>query len=187
MPETSPAMEPTAGPQRNGKRQRRPAPTATEALESARSLTEGVKIGRPRTYTPALCKEAIALGMQGKNWPAIARAFGVDRSTLNKWASEFPAFSQALARARAYSQAWWEDDIQENRKADRYQAQAIKPVLYAHFREDYQEARNTVNVGIGMELLDALTSATSSRQATIEAKAKPVEPLDVVMSKPDKG
>jgi len=64
----------------------------------------------------------------------------------------------------AAAQARWEDDIQENRTAEHYQANAIKPLLYAHFKEDYQASRKMVNVAISSEPLDAITEATKGQR-----------------------
>jgi len=182
---TSPALLPPG-------RKRRSAPTAAQALANARKATKGVKVGRPRTYCPEMCDEAIALGHKGKSWAAIAREFGVDRGTLNKWATDFPEFSSALARARAASQAWWEDDIQRRRGAKHYQANAVRLLMSAQFQEDYADRRN---VAAGLELLPDLLGAIDEvakrRAAALPGDgAKPVTPQDVVLdgqsSTPDK-
>jgi hypothetical protein len=175
---------------RKGSGGRRPAPTAAQALQNARKATKGIKIGRPRTYTSELCDEAVKLGSKGYSKASIAYTFGVSRAVLDNWAKEFPAFMEALARAHDAAQHWFERHGQRNLKADRYQAQVWTRRMQAQFNE-YKDLPPSMNVSIGGELLDAITQATKHRQQAIEAAAKRVEPLDVVIndveSAPEKG
>src|SRR5205814_6799321 len=95
---------PKASPSAGVPKRRRPATTAAQALHNGRKATKGIKVGRPLTYSPELCDRAVALGMKGKSWAAIASAFNISRKTLYEWQTVFPAFSDALARARIASQ-----------------------------------------------------------------------------------
>lgn len=145
----------------------RRATSAKQALASAQKATKGVRVGRPLTYSPQLCERAVALGTKGKSWAAIARAFNISRSTLNEWERVYPEFADALARARAAAQAWWEDHGQRNLKADRYQAQVHKNIMAAQF-EDYREQRQGVD--ITLNLANLVESSLGELAKPIEAK-----------------
>jgi hypothetical protein len=178
MPATSTAAKP---------RQRR-STTPAAVLANARSAAQGVKVGRPLSYSPELCERAVALGIQGKHQAAIARAFNVDKSTLIKWARDYEEFSIALSRARTYSQAWWEDDVQRNRKAKHYQANAVRMIVAGQFKEDYAERPATIS-GELVDFLTAVVDAAGERQTKKIAPgdaAKPIEAQDVVLVGPNK-
>ena len=158
----------------------RPAPTAAMALANARKVTGGAKVGRPRTYSPELCDEAVALGARGYSKASIAHSFNVSRQTLENWGREFPAFLDALARAHDASQHWWERHGQRHLTADRYQGNVWQRRMQAQFNE-YKDAAPSVNVAIGAGLLDAIGEATAARTARLAEAAKPVEAQDVVL------
>lgn len=131
--------------------QRRRSVSPAQVLLNARNATKGTRpIGRPLSYSPELCERAIKLGMKGKHWAAIAREFNVDRATLRKWAEGYPDFSNALDRARAASQAWWEDKVQSKLGAKHFQANAARLVMSGQFKEDYAEQRS-VDVTVSLE------------------------------------
>jgi hypothetical protein len=121
--------------------------------------------------------------MKGKSWAGIARAFNVSRQTLNEWERQFPEFGDALARARAAAQAWWEEHGQRNLKADRYQAQVHKNIMAAQF-EDYREQRQGDTITAMTDFLQAVTAAAQARALPVLGDdAKPVQvlnPLDDV-------
>src|SRR5215470_2632380 len=65
-------------------------------------------IGRPTDYQPTYCRRVEMLGRKGQSRAQIAAALKISRSTLYLWASEHPEFRDALARAKAAEQHWWE-------------------------------------------------------------------------------
>lgn len=164
-------------------RQRRSSVGASQALANAKAATKGSKVGRPLTYSPDLCEQAIALGAKGKHWAAIARAFNIDRSTITNWAADYPEFKSALARAKALSQAWWEDDLQRNRKAKHYQAQGVRLVMQGQFKEDYAETRGGDTLAQG--LMDWLSAITTLAQDKTAPKAIDAQVLEVKDKKPE--
>lgn len=175
---------PTASPPSPKPQRRKPSTSRASVLASARKATQGIRVGRPLSYSPDLCERAVALGKRGKSWAGIAAAFNISRSTLNEWERLFPEFSDALARARAAAQSWWEDHGRRNLKADRYQAQVHKNIMAAQF-EDYREAAKAGNSN-GLDL-GALVGAISQgvAAATLQAGKKDDAPLaaqDVVPS-----
>ena len=159
----------------------RPAPTPAQLLANARKyLAKGTKTGRPTSYTPEVCDIVVGLGAQGLSKASIAHVLGISVDTLYAWSKEFPAFSEALARAHAASQHWWEQHGQRHLTADRYQAQVWHRSMAARFNE-YKDVAPSVNVAIGTGLLDAIGEATAARSARLADAAKPVEAQDVVL------
>lgn len=152
---------------------RRPSPGRKGVLANARSASKGATVGKPKEYSPELCEHAIALGMKGHTWASIAMAFGVSRKTINEWEANYPAFSDAMARARVCAQAFLENHGRKNLKADRYQAQVWSKLIAVH--EDYRE-QSGARVDITLDLGGAI--------AEIEARRRPVDakPVEVASS-----
>jgi hypothetical protein len=70
--------------------------------------------GRPTKYEPGYIEEALELiGRQGKSITWFAKHLEVSRQSIYEWAATHPAFSDALERAKVWSEAVWEDRIQE--------------------------------------------------------------------------
>jgi transposase-like protein len=156
---------PTAAPKR-----KRRASHQSIVLANAKRAAKGRKGGRPLTYHPDLCDRAVALGERGKHWAAIARSFGVSRQTLYKWEADFPEFGDALARARAASQAWWEDRLQNKLGAKHFQAQSAKLVMAGQF-EDYREAAKGSQTN-GLDLLSLVNAiAQGATAGALQASA----------------
>jgi hypothetical protein len=103
--------------------------------------------GRPTDYNPKYCEEVIELGKQGKSLAQMASRFDVARSTIDEWASVHPEFSEALTRAKAHAQAWWEDAGQDGLKADKFNAQVWTKSMQARFRDDYTERQQVEQTG----------------------------------------
>ena len=65
-------------------------------------------VGRPSLYDPEYCELVVAHLADGSSLTSFAAEIDVARSTINKWMGEHPEFSEACARAKAKSAAWWE-------------------------------------------------------------------------------
>ena len=164
-------------------KRRRSTPPQT-VLANARRAAAHIKVGRPLSYNLELCERAIALGMIGKSWAGIAREFGLSRDTINEWVGLYPEFSDAMRRARAAAQAWWEDHGQKNLKAKHYQAQVSRTIMGAMF-EDYRENRSTAGLEALPDFLAAIAEAADRRKL---AKAQPgddAKPIDLLPMVPD--
>jgi hypothetical protein len=96
-------------------------------------------VGRPSEYYPAYCAQAVAFGKQGKSKAYIAAQFGVSRQTLDTWTKAHPEFLDAITRAMALSQAWWEDAGQKGMTADKFNASVWSRSMAARFPEDWRE------------------------------------------------
>lgn len=183
---------PTPSPKRTTTPQRRRSTSRETVLANAREATKGLRVGRPLSYDPSLCDRAVSLGNKGHSWAGIARDFGISRSTLNEWERLFPEFSDAMLRARAAAQSWWEDHGRRNLKADRYQAQVHKNIMAAQF-EDYREAAKGSQTN-GLDLLSLVNAiAQGATAGALQASAgkddgptaaQDVGPVPVAFAKP---
>ena len=97
--------------------------------------------GRPSSYEPAYCEEVIALGKAGASKAQMAAAFDVSRQTIDNWAVANPEFLEALSRADAHAQAWWEVKGMEGMEKPGFNAAVWKKSVEARFRDDYTERR----------------------------------------------
>lgn len=83
------------------------------------------KKGRPSAYNPELHPQlAEAWAAAGKTEPQIAEIFGVVQSTISKWKTEHPEFSEALKRGKILP-----DDLVERslfQRAIGYNHEAVK-------------------------------------------------------------
>lgn len=71
-------------------------------------------MGRPTDYRPEFCEQVIEYGKLGKSLAWMASEFDVSRECIYEWMRVHPEFSDAMTRARAHSQRWWEDKGQDN-------------------------------------------------------------------------
>lgn len=97
------------------------------------------EIGRPSKYAPAYCAAVIERSSQGWSLAEFAAECGVARSTIDQWGVDYPEFSEALTRAKAAEQAWWERSGREGLTAERFNAAVWKKSVEARFRDDYTE------------------------------------------------
>ena len=95
--------------------------------------------GRPSKYDPAYCDEIIARCAEGWSFVEFAAHVGVARSTIDQWGVDHPEFSEALTRAKAAEQAWWEKAGRAGLTAERFNAAVWKKSVEARFRDDYTE------------------------------------------------
>lgn len=64
--------------------------------------------GRPSKYKPEFCEQVIEYGKEGMSLHEMALELDICYDTLNEWCKEKPEFSEAVKKARSYSQGWWE-------------------------------------------------------------------------------
>jgi Helix-turn-helix domain of resolvase len=104
--------------------------------------------GRPSTYDPMYCDQVIELGKTGASIVEMACDIGVSRTTLERnWPAEHPEFMQALERATAESQAWWEKAGRDGMLANNISAPIWARSMAARFPNDWRERRDdTVTV-----------------------------------------
>lgn len=80
----------------------------------------------------------------------MAAAFEVCRQTIDNWAEEHPEFLEALSRADALAQAWWEDKGQAaiDRGPSEFNSLVWKKSVEARFRHDYTERKALEHSGL---------------------------------------
>ena len=96
-------------------------------------------LGRPPKYDPAYCMKVLEWGAQGKSRTWIAAAIGVDRDTIYEWAKQYAEFSDAITRAKALEQKWWEDAGQTNLTTTGFAQSAWSRSMAARFPDDWRE------------------------------------------------
>lgn len=113
-------------------------------------------MARPTEYDPSYCEDVIELGKAGKSKAQMASHFDVSRQTIDNWAQAHPEFLEALSRAMAHCQAWWENVGQTGMIAPGFNAAVWKKSVEARFRDDYterQEQTVTSSVTTRIELV----------------------------------
>lgn len=96
-------------------------------------------MARPTDYDASYCEAVIDLGREGKSKAQMAAHFDVSRQTIDNWAAAHPEFLEALNRAMAHCQAWWENRGQEGMFLQGFNAAVWKKSVEARFRDDYTE------------------------------------------------
>lgn len=96
-------------------------------------------MSRPTLYLPEYCDQVIELGKQGKSVTQMACALDVHKDTLYEWAKVHEEFSDALTRAKQWSQNWWEDKGQGGLDTSGFNASLWSRSMAARFPDDYTE------------------------------------------------
>lgn len=68
-------------------------------------------MARPTKYEPRYCEMIIDHMSEGYSAVSFAGKVGVVRSTINKWADDFPEFKEALDVAKSRALMFWEDRL----------------------------------------------------------------------------
>jgi len=98
--------------------------------------------GRPSLYRPEYCERVLEFGREGMSVVEMAAEIGVARSTLEEaWPAAHAEFSEAFARARELSQAWWERQGRVGLTAERFNAQVYSRSMAARFPKDWRESK----------------------------------------------
>lgn len=98
-------------------------------------------VGRPSNYDPKYCDMVVDMGRQGLSKAQMCSRFDISRQTIDNWAAAHPEFLEALTRAMAHAQCWWEDKAMANLDSRDFNAPVWKKSVEARFREDYTETR----------------------------------------------
>ena len=129
--------------------------------------------GRPSLYKPEYCEKVIELGKLGKSLTKMALACNVDKKTLHDWAEKHEEFALSLARARAESLAWWEDEAQNNVGNAKYNSSLWKMMVGSQHREEYGEMKRALEVsgpnGAPIEVKSTVVSAENLDEDAREA------------------
>ncbi len=105
--------------------------------------------GRPPDYRPVFCERIVELGKLGYSQARMAADIGVCKQTITDWSKRHPEFSDALRRARTFSQSWWEAQAQGGLGNREFNAAIWDKSVKSMFREDYTD--RTVNEMVGKD------------------------------------
>lgn len=75
-----------------------------------------------------------AVGDEGKSITQFARDMRVSRQTIYQWAEDHPEFSDALGRAKEWSEAYWEDQMLDFMVSKEVNAPLIKLYMANRFK-----------------------------------------------------
>ena len=102
-------------------------------------------MARPSLYNPDYCERVLGWGAEGKSVTWMAAQLDVSRETIYEWERVHPEFSDALTRARAKCQAWWEDQGQNGISSPVFNGSVWAKNMGARFKSDWSE-KSTVEV-----------------------------------------
>lgn len=104
-------------------------------------------LGRPTDYDPSYCEQVIEWGRAGKSRTWMAAQLGIARSTIYEWEKQHADFSDALARAKALEQSWWEDAGQMGIVTQGFCQSVWSRSMAARFPDDWRETTRQEQTG----------------------------------------
>ena len=106
--------------------------------------TEKRPVGRPTLYDPAMCETVVELGKLGKSVEQICLHLNISIRTIYLWRDTHEEFMQALEEAKAYEQAWWEEQAHaymvETKDGPKLNASLWSRSMAARFPKKYRES-----------------------------------------------
>lgn len=122
--------------------------------------------GRPTAYRPEYDELVIEFMGQGFTLTAFAGHIGVARDTVYQWVRAHASFSDALNRAHAANQLWWERKLQTSKTGGQVAASIFG--LKNRASEDWKEVREVKHQHEHAlrQLTDAQLHAIASQKAT---------------------
>lgn len=106
-------------------------------------------MARPTLYDPEFCDQVIAWGEQGKSLAWMAAHLDVSKQTVHNWMDAHPEFLDAITRAKAKAQAWWEDAGQAGMVGNGLNAGVWSKSMAARFPEDWRDNKGVEVTGSG--------------------------------------
>lgn len=103
--------------------------------------------GRPTDYKTEYCDRVIEWGASGKSVTWMAAELDISRECIYEWMRVHPEFSDAIKKAKAKSQQWWEETGQSAMYAPGFNASIWSKSMAARFPEDWREKTETAVTG----------------------------------------
>jgi len=118
-------------------------------------------VGRPSLYDPAYCEKVVELGKLGKSVEQISAILNVSLRTMYSWRDSHEEFLHALEDAKAYEQAWWEDQAQsymvEDKESAKLNSSLWSRSMAARFPKKYRDKMEQEITGVdGAPLLTGI-------------------------------
>ena len=134
-----------------------------------------VKIGAPTKYTPEICERVVELAAQGHTLGAIAAVLGCSKQAFCDWVDRYPAFADAVARAKGVRQTFYESHLIDmaRRGGDSTRFNAVRLGLINVAPDEWRERLDTqANVTI------TLASLIGESMKTIDVTPNPAPASD---------
>jgi hypothetical protein len=116
-------------------------------------------VGRPTLYKPEFCETIIKCGEEGMSVAEMAKACGVSKQCLHEWVAAHEDFGDAFTRAKALSQAWWEEQARiglYTRDGVSLNSGLWSRSMAARFPDDYTEKKQLEHSGgVQINVIDA--------------------------------
>lgn len=123
--------------------------------------------GRPTNYLPEYAERAIQfIGEEGKSVTQFARELRVSRKTIYNWAKDNPEFLLALEQASDWSQAFWEDKLEEMM----YMKEVNSPLVKLYFANRFRWTDKAAEDDEGEKKAEPLTITIGVRDAKSEVE-----------------
>ena len=97
--------------------------------------------GRPSSYDPGYCDAVVEFGREGLSLTGFAVKLGVSKQTVYNWMDEHPEFMDAIEKARAAAQEWWEAALRTQTMTGKGNATAAIFAMKNQFPDDYRDRR----------------------------------------------
>lgn len=94
---------------------------------------------RPSKYKAEFCESVIEWGRQGKSRTWMAAKLEISRECIYEWERQHPDFSDALKRAKALEQMWWEDAGQDGMTGEKFNTGVWARSMGCRFPDDWRE------------------------------------------------
>lgn len=104
-------------------------------------------MARPTDYREEFCERVLEYGAQGKSLTWMAAELGVSRDSLYEWMAANPVFSDAMTRAKALAQKWWEDAGQVGMVTQGFNASVWSRSMAARFPDEWRENKGVELTG----------------------------------------
>tara|TARA_R100001086_G_scaffold180400_5_gene100191 strand:- start:14542 stop:14919 length:378 start_codon:yes stop_codon:yes gene_type:complete len=117
--------------------------------------------GRPTKYKPEFCDKVIEMGREGASKAEMALELDIAMSTFDVWQNDREDFSEAVKRATALSQGWWEKNgrLATFGGVDGFNATSYIFQMKNRFSDDWRDKRETehsgnMTLGAALDTLD---------------------------------
>ena len=132
------------------------------------------KIGRPTRYRSEFCEAVIEDAALGHTLTATAALFGVTRQTLHEWRQAYPEFAEAVEKANAIRQRFYEGHLIDmvRRGGDSTRMSAVKLALINVAGNDWREklsAEHNVTFSLAALVQESMKLAASPIEGGLPA------------------